>query len=264
MSSPLKRMIHPTLKQILNKLYFGFLSGFLPRVVTSKYGIRLVKNFKDATFRFCFFGNYGFFYSRELSSIKEDFIFLDIGSNQGLYTILAATNNNCLSVHSFEPVDSTFGLCVENVRLNNVIKNCNLWNVGIGDGNLEVSEISFSEDHSGLSTMRDNEKNVDTTKKIIIVGHKFLNSIDNFGSFPVHIKVDVEGLEEQVISQVLQTDFSKNIKSIFFEMDERWINPESIYELMGRHGFKSFTKVGKSAVHYDVLATKEVIQDHDK
>ena len=216
-----------------------------------------MKNFKDATFRFYFNGDYGFFYSRLLSSIQEDFFFLDIGSNQGLYTVLAATNKRCLSVHSFEPVDTIFRLCVENVQLNKVVGKCNLWNVGIGDGGLKVSNISYKESHSGVSTIRDTEGKIDKTKKVITVGSDFLNSIDNFGSFPIHVKVDVEGLEEQVISQILLTKFSKNIQTIFFEVDERWIDPELIYKLMRGHGFKSFTKIGQEdSFHYDVIAKR--------
>ena len=73
--------------------------------------------------------------------------------------------------------------------------------------------------------MRDHEKNFDTTKKIITVGHNFLDKIDDFGEFPVHIKIDVEGLEEQVISQVANQILQKYQVS-FLRSRRRWINIE--------------------------------------
>ena len=131
-------------------------------------------------------------------------------------------------------------------------------NVVIVDGGLKVSKISYKESHSGISTIRDIEQKLDKTQKVITVGSDFLNSIDNFGSFPIHLKVDVEGLEEQVISQILINKFSKNIQTIFFEGDERCTDPELIYKLMRGQGFKSFTKIGqkKDSIHFAVFAKR--------
>ena len=98
----------------------------------SKYGIYFKNNWNDVTFKFYIKANYGFFYWHRLKSIANNFIFLDIGANQGLYTIGAAKNPNCKKVYSFEPVKNTFLLLKENVRFNKVFDKCLLLKKGIG------------------------------------------------------------------------------------------------------------------------------------
>ncbi|MDG1010557.1 MAG: hypothetical protein P8O69_11345, partial [Amylibacter sp.] len=76
--------------------------------VHTRYGVKCVADFDDATFRTYFFGGYGFFYSNFLKSYASNFIFIDVGANKGLYSIIAAKNPNCEKVISFEPILETF------------------------------------------------------------------------------------------------------------------------------------------------------------
>jgi len=79
--------------------------------------------------------------------------------------------------------------------------------------------------------------------------------IDN--SFDIHVKIDVEGLEEMVINQLaLMKSFSR-VKSIFYEVDERWSNNSKISKLLNELGFIKYEKIyGKNPHHYDILASK--------
>ena len=92
------------LQQILSREY-----------VLSEYGIIFKKNWKDQTFRFYINASYGYFFWNFLSEISNEFIFIDIGANQGLYTICAAKNKFCSKVYSFEPINQTFSLLAKNV-----------------------------------------------------------------------------------------------------------------------------------------------------
>ena len=56
------------------------------KVIKSKYGVLLSMNYGDRTFEFYVAGSYGYFYWDRLTNIQSEFLFLDIGANQGLYT----------------------------------------------------------------------------------------------------------------------------------------------------------------------------------
>src|SRR5262249_6802707 len=56
--------------------------------VTSSYGVRMKANWNDRTFQYCYFGTYGRTLANFLRRYERPFVFLDIGSNQGLYSLL--------------------------------------------------------------------------------------------------------------------------------------------------------------------------------
>jgi len=59
----------------------------------SWYGPAFRSNINDTTFRFYITGSYGRLYWDELQRISESFVFLDIGANQGLYTLGASLSD---------------------------------------------------------------------------------------------------------------------------------------------------------------------------
>src|SRR3546814_19160807 len=77
----------------------------LPRaqdVVTSRYGVKLRANWRDRTFQYCRAATYGRDLSGFLAAQDSPFAFVDIGANQGLYSLLAARNPQCARVIAFE------------------------------------------------------------------------------------------------------------------------------------------------------------------
>lgn len=100
-------------------------------VVKSAYGIKLAMNDRDKTFRLYYCGSYGSVYWDHLSQYNTNFVFLDIGANQGLYTICSAINDKCIKSYAFEPVPMTFEFLKRNVDLNQVTEKCVLLNKAI-------------------------------------------------------------------------------------------------------------------------------------
>lgn len=94
--------------------------------IRSRYGIRISVNPCDATFNHYVSGVYGFYYWNRIRGISTKFVFLDIGANQGLYTICAALNPNIEKCFAFEPVDETFHLLEKNININGVANKCTL------------------------------------------------------------------------------------------------------------------------------------------
>ena len=103
--------------------------------------------FKDKTFKYYFKGTYGTFLSELIKSIDTKTLFVDIGSNQGLYSILAGQNKNIDQVISFEPSLQTSKLLKSNLKLNH-ITNCKVIQIGIGNQSGKT-QLHVSESHSG-------------------------------------------------------------------------------------------------------------------
>ena len=191
-----------------------------------------------------------------LSNISTNFVFIDIGSNQGLYTICAGKNKFCSRVYSFEPVNSTFKLLVENVSINNINDKCNLINKAISDqaGHLN---ISLNTNHTGKATFRNLEwfEVFYKKEKIEAIDENLNILIKDKKDTQIIIKVDVEGHEEKVFQTLIKSNLFKKVKFVFYEVDEKWTNPKKLQDLLMKEGFAEFNKIGNGS-HYDVIANR--------
>jgi len=226
------------------------------KYVPSIYGPKLKSNWDDGTFKFCIFGSYGYFLSDFIKKINYKFYFLDIGANQGIYSLLAAKNLYCDQVYSFEPTPETFELLEENIYINRFQKKIIPYQVVICDKKGQL-ELSTYQNHSGGSsiTPRVNKKNF--MKKILVNSFTRyeLNKL-NFKEFiPIIIKIDTEGSEPQIINELVNTNFIKGVRHIFFECNDNYTNYEQMKKVLQKSGFNYFKKTN-SGEHYDVLASR--------
>ena len=238
------------LKKKIFFLKFFFFKLFNIKVINSAYGLLFYRNYNDTTFKFYVIGKYGYEYWNKIKNIEYPFLFIDIGSNQGLYAIGSSKNKNCVQSYAFEPIKKTFDLLLENIDLNK-INNCQAYNLGISNKN-GFSKMFYDPKHSGAAHINDNE-GYEFNNVEIINNQKLNNIIDK--SYPIHIKIDVEGHEEIVINEIFKSDFSNNIKELYFEVDERWTNYENIQLILNKNGFYNLKKSNNNT-HYDVLASK--------
>ena len=234
---------------------------FKRQVVNSYYGVKFNANYDDATFKFYVTGTYGDDYWKHITDKAQPFIFLDIGANQGLYTLCASMNTNCITCFSFEPVSKTFALLKKNVMVNDYSTKCHLINKAIS--NISGSyDISIKPNHSGVATMHsrnnlisETNNNIETIEAISYI--ELDNLIKNNDKIALIVKIDVEGFEMNVIKELLKTQIAKEITEIYFEVDERWVNYNDIESLLKSNGYKSFTKTSIDTKHYDVYASKQ-------
>jgi FkbM family methyltransferase len=241
-----------------SKIKYVFLHLAGKSNVVSFYGVILKKNWLDATFRYYVFGSYGTFFSDHLKNKKEEFAFLDIGANQGLYTLIAAKNLLCSNATAFEPVKSTYSLLLENLKINNVSNTCTIINKGIGKS-CGIVHISVPIQDSGCASQINHFKSEWETieQDIEIVNGDFFNELEiSKISCNVICKIDVEGKEKDVIKALISSNMINKITEIFYELDERWADPEEIKGLLGGCGFNNFHKIGSDPIHYDVLASR--------
>lgn len=243
-------------KAVINcePLYIYLCKLFNKKVVRSFYGIKVRANYEDITFRIYVQGGYGTFYSSLVQGIEKDFVYLDIGANQGLYTILAAKNPFCKKVIAFEPVSRTFELLSSNCEINGVSKKTRLLNKAVSDVT-GTSKITLVANHSGAAGLPGRSGMEGTTEETIdTVNHQELNRLIESDNLDIVVKIDTEGHDEVVLQQLFQTKFFGRIQQLFFECDERWVDVDSIIEQLKDNQFHVH-KTGSGA-HYDVLAAR--------
>ena len=222
------------------------------RVVKIYYDVYLEPNWNDNTFKYSFCGFYGDFLSNILLGLDDTFDFIDIGANQGLYSLVASKNEKIQKVFCVEPSLKTIKILKSNLLKNQVL-DFEIIPFAISDKEGRASLKNF-ENHSGKSTLLESNQEFDNTEKIDSITHLNLEKLI-ISSNNLFIKIDVEGLEEIVINEVSKCSFFKNVKHIFYEVNEGWINHELIVKKLKNHGFLNFQKIGNKN-HYDVIASR--------
>lgn len=217
----------------------------------TRYGVYMRPRWADATFHFCALGRYGTVLSDYLDSQAEPFTFIDIGANQGLYSLIAARNPACQQVHAFEPVRTTYQYLLDNILLNqagNIIPH----NVAITARNGKLA-IGIKRGHSGAATLRDNTSPIYSREEIQTVNAGPLAGLLKSAA-PYIIKIDVEGHEQTVLEQLSLAGILARTRTLFYEVNEKWSNPRDLQATLRQWGFNDFQICG-SGVRYDVRAS---------
>lgn len=228
------------------------------RPVRSAYGVLMVPNWQDTTFRYCIFGTYGRDLSDLLLGQTNPFVFVDIGANQGLYSLIAAQNPRCQQIIAFEPVPATYARLAANVALNGGEARTVLHQLAIAASVGEV-QINVAADHTGTATLagRDGQNASGPPAGGVTIHTINAPLVDPrlAGKLPMFVKIDVEGLEAEVIAELSKTNAFARMTAIFYEVDDRWASAAAIETLLRGAGFTRFAKYGRGH-HYDVLASR--------
>lgn len=244
-TTPCQKLDEPRLNPPAAKTPTGFVRSF--------YGILLRRNWLDATFHFCKSGAYDSLLVNYLEDQSTPFTFVDIGANQGLYTILAAQNKFCAKVYAFEPVANTFSLLNANLNANKVNDKVQAIQaaVSLETGRTEISKKPW---HSGAATMRKLPRWFRFTETISTIGPTTLQALIPFTADLI-IKVDVEGHERVVFDTLVASGLLHNTKAVFYEINDRWSKADVLKTLLCEHGFKHFV-YASSHSSCDVLASR--------
>lgn len=224
--------------------------------VLSRYGIWLKKNWTDITFNFYYRGSYSSLLVDYLASQSRKFAFIDIGANQGLYSLIAAQSIFCDQALAFEPVLKTFSLLEENIRANQNAHKISALRFAVSDDNGE-QVILKKMGHSGAATLRSTPLSVFRGTEIIYTaGPKLLKEIKP--AQPEIVKIDVEGHEEVVLKSLTEAGYLDTAIAVYYEVNTRWSNANRLKKTLQKHGFRHFTQT-TSGKHYDVLATRHAV-----
>jgi FkbM family methyltransferase len=178
-----------------------------------------------------------------LHLLREDDLFVDIGANVGIYTVLAGRAVGARAV-AIEPVPQTFEKLCSNLRINRLDDRTHTYNIGLGR----------SDDTLRFTVDKDTTNHVITdtawTGPSISVPVRTLDAVLN-GQTPALIKIDVEGWESEVLAGAEATLRQPSLLALIVEMNgaDTAFNPneQSVHaNLLGNgfapHAYDPFTR----------------------
>jgi len=215
--------------------------------VLSNYGVWLSKNSTDKTFELSVLG-YRNKLDKILNKVSEPSIFVDIGANQGVFSLLAAKNRNFAEIHAFEPNLKVVQFLEKNFRFNKV-QNGIIHKFAI---NSKSGTFNFlaPKNHSGAGKLSSKEYNM----KIVCVNYEYLNKIFKKLNYFYFVKIDVEGSEYLVLKELFKSEIGSHINKIFVEVTfTLQCEKEEVYKLLENLGFREVfaKKLNRNA--YDIL-----------
>jgi FkbM family methyltransferase len=225
----------------------------VPRPVRSAYGVRMWPDWDDRTFAYCRYGTYGRYLADLLAGIDRPFCFLDIGANQGLFSLIAANNPQCRQIVALEPVPATYRKLAANLALagigERVVAIAAALSYRAGPGSIIVNPV-----HSGQASL---EPHMQERAACHPVAIELITMAELDPCLPRHlpifVKVDVEGHEPVIIEALLASPHAPRVIGLFYEHDNRWTDNATIARALYRAGFTRLTRYGRGR-HFDVLA----------
>ena len=145
-------------------------------------------------------------------------VLYDVGANVGVYTVYAASRG--IKVHAFEPEAENYAMLCKNIALNNL--DADAYCVAVSDKNgldrlhLSIREVGRSCHSFGAAVGPTLQERKGPTQGAVGVT---IDSLDL--PTPNHIKIDVDGLEWNVIKGAVKTIEKPELKTVQIEL-----NPE--------------------------------------
>ncbi len=214
----------------------------------SNYGVWMLDNYLDKTFQLSIMG-YRNNLEKILLSINQPLIFIDIGANQGVFSLVAARNKSFVEIHAFEP-NLKLTSYLESNFLMNKVNNFFIHKVAIGP---ESTSISFfvPENHSGNGRITSEESNM----QVICVNRDYLNKVFTQSNKSYFIKIDVEGSEYKVLNEIFNSSINLYIKYIFIEINTKFSEEDFLLTTLKNNDFYEVSRRG-NGVSYDALYTR--------
>ena len=199
-------------------------------------------------------GEYGYQYSQHLRKMSTPFVYIDIGANIGLYSLIALENPHAVMVHAFDPDSSSIEFLQANLEQTK-LKNWKIHPVAISNvaGTMTLNK---KPGHSGASTIEQPTFENVNQETIEVVDYEYLDSVFTNTDQRFVIKIDVEGHEISVLETLAKTKFFNQISEIFAEFDTRMSDPRLTEEWFNSHGFVKSLHLGDDS-HWDALYVKK-------
>jgi len=165
--------------------------------------------------------------------LRDDDLFIDVGANVGVYTVLAAAQCGA-QVISFEPVPETYRHLKRNVLVNDVHERVLLINKAAAG---EVKSVYFTSTLDAGNHVLLQEDSIQQQK--IKIDCTTLDLVTS--RIPSLIKIDVEGFETEVIKGADKILSGPELKAIIIELNgsgKRYgYNEENIHDKLLSCGF---------------------------
>lgn len=189
-----------------------------------------------------------------MSKTRDADVFLDIGANVGLFSILMARNNSTIKIHAFEPIPLNACLFEASLHLNN-IESVKLNRCCVGDSSGEV-EFSLAID-SAYSSLHDTGRLPELRKiKTTITALDDYIERNELERIDI-IKIDVEGAEMLVLegARALLSNRKNRPRLVLMELfDENFVifntSIAKVVQVMQDYEYKAFVVDGNRRHEY--------------
>jgi len=171
--------------------------------------------------------------------LRHSHIFFDIGANTGIYSLIAALNNNPITVHSFEPVPFIFQHLNENISLN---KLTNVFTYAIALSNFDGQTELFVPKGilpTSASTLKGFMEPAQIKDVIMAQAMKLDTFVKQFNVGRVDLlKIDTEGTEDHVIRGAL--NLIEDSKPVIICEILRRDEMQTITDILGKFDYAFF------------------------
>jgi FkbM family methyltransferase len=172
-----------------------------------------------------------------LHLLRPSDLFIDVGANIGVYTVLASGVVGARTV-SIEPIPPTYAELLVNIRLNDIADRVRSYNIGLGSTN---DTLRFTPD---LGTCNHVVTDSDLAGPTIGVPVRPLDDVVG-DEVPTLIKVDVEGWESEVLAGAQATLRHQSLLGLIVEMNSNekhlTLNEQTVHDCLTRHSFYPYT-----------------------
>ena len=173
-----------------------------------------------------------------IDGFNSDDVFFDIGANVGIYSLYAAINKSC-KTYSFEPYHKNYYRLLENISLNNVQDICLPFFCGLYS-HTSIETFYVSDDRSSSSGHQVGTDVDEHGIKFEALQQYplFVFALDDFIKtyqipFPNHIKIDVDGVEDEIIKGMKGVLANPMLKSVSIELNNDRIMIKNLFRDLG-------------------------------
>lgn len=237
--------------QILNLFFRG------STAVKSIYGPRLRVRGWEYTTHAAISGIHGVDLKNLILKMPANGVFVDIGSNQGIFSLIASNHLEHGLVFSFEPNPLVFEDLLWNIRANEC-KNIIPLNFALGES-AGIAKIKFNSYHTGLAHVDSGAKSrYGMEAQVAMLPPCRIGFLEEaIGEAICLCKIDTEGFEVEILRSLRSSTLMDKITAFFVEIDEAQLsryghNARQIYEIMGASGLVGRHEPGYSS-HYDEI-----------
>jgi FkbM family methyltransferase len=171
-----------------------------------------------------------------IDTFDQGDVFWDVGANIGIYSLYATTIRGVETL-AFEPASFNYALLCDNAHLNNLNGRIAPYNLAFS-AQTRLGRLKLDDDEPGIAFATVEERSEGRLEEAVLVF-----SVDDFIArfsppFPTHIKIDVDGSEEQILEGATRTFADLRLKSLLIEVDEvDPQRPQRVDEILGAYGF---------------------------
>ena len=187
--------------------------------------------------------------------IKTDMTFVDIGANQGEFSLLACSLIKNGKIISFEPVDELNSLLSKNIKENN-FKNIEINHYGLSDkvGTLPIYNSKKTKNNNeGLSSLYSSENRSEFLQNVAlkVFDELYYNKLDRLD----FVKIDIEGAELYALKG-MQKSIDKFKPIILIEICEEMFNVagyslDDIIFFFKQHNYEAFKLFRGNLIKYN-------------